>query len=400
MVYRGRAKYVRIMIQMIWGQIMKDRSPLTLNVGRTTEDQSSDSNENAEGQSASLTRIHARVDRAFCMFAAVQSASIVAVAMLVTPSTWLGYGGMSGLSIWLPLTLGVFVCIAPSALSILFPGQPIVRHAFAVAHAAWAAILIHLCGGAAAVHVCILVSIALLSLYRDFRVLATASFIAAADYLIRSSLWPESLYGERTVLPYQWLEHLNWLVITTGFFAMTSYRSRREIEQSCTAQVALRTVRAELASRDLADLERQQASADHANATDATATVSELDEASPSHDALSADSESLQTITALLRRISFSVNLLHEKATKSRVTALVKASQTLTDRKNDLAEYLTNDSRGTHFPSMLSELANRLSSERNDRQQELETIQETVQSLSQLIGSAVTPQRELDSCDV
>ncbi|WP_218933507.1 sensory transduction histidine kinase [Rubripirellula lacrimiformis] len=381
------------MIQMIWGQVMKEGSSYAPNTGCTSSDPSKEARKPAEGHSTSLTRIYARVDRIFCAITAVQTTIIFAVAMIVPPSRWLESDGLVGLSIWLSLTLGTLVCVIPSALTFRFAGQPIVRHSFAVAQVAWSAILIHLCGGIAAVQLCILVSLALLSLYRDVRVLLTASFISGADYLIRSNLWPQSLYGDRVMLPYEWLEHLNWLILTTGFFALTSHRSHQDVQKLCKAEQSLDTARTELASRDKVEDERQKAAAEKETAICENALNSAF------AGSLTTDPDALQAITAMLKRISFSINLLHEKAAKSRVTTLVKASRTLNDRKEDLADYLTKDSRGTHFPSMLAELTQKLSSERDDHQRELQTIQKTVQTLSQLIGNAVTPNEKFESCE-
>ena len=60
-------------------------------------------------------------------------------------------------------------------------------------------LLIHLSGGRPEFHFYVFVSLAVLALYQDWRVLLTASLIVAVDHFLRGIYWPRSVFGLRTV---------------------------------------------------------------------------------------------------------------------------------------------------------------------------------------------------------
>ena len=74
------------------------------------------------------------------------------------------------------------------------------------------ALMIHLSGGRIEFHFHVFVSLAFLSLYRDWKVLITASAVVAVDHLLRGIYWPRSVYGILTSSPWRWLEHSAWVV--------------------------------------------------------------------------------------------------------------------------------------------------------------------------------------------
>ncbi len=75
------------------------------------------------------------------------------------------------------------------------PGAVGTRHAVAVGQMLSSALLIHLSGGRLEMHFHIFGSLAFLAFYRDWRVLATASVVVAADQVLRGLYWPQSIFG-------------------------------------------------------------------------------------------------------------------------------------------------------------------------------------------------------------
>jgi PAS domain S-box-containing protein len=86
------------------------------------------------------------------------------------------------------------------------------RHAVASGQMLMSALLIHLTGGRIEAHFHVFGSLAFLALYRDWRVLITASVIVALDHFLRGIYWPRSVYGVATVSPWRWVEHAGWVV--------------------------------------------------------------------------------------------------------------------------------------------------------------------------------------------
>ncbi|SMP41067.1 hypothetical protein SAMN06265222_101530 [Neorhodopirellula lusitana] len=381
------------MSQTIWGQIMTKTSRFVTKTEHAQNDQSKQPIESPGTSLASLSPIHANLDRLFCVIIALQSLSIVAVAMFVTPNTWLGRSITLSSILWFAAIYGVCFCVVPAGFLVRNAVQPRIRHWFAVAQVVWSGILIYLSGGSTITHACIFASLALLSLYRDYRVLLTVTFLSGTDYLIRSFVWPQSLHGQRTVLSYQWLQHLNWLVIATGFFSVASLFGRREFDRLFAGKNAPRTHTNLNASNKSSIRERRQQSIEAALAEEPG-----FDATLRACDALENQCLSSGEISELLKQVSISVQLLHQESNKSRVNALAQAAETLSERENNLAEFFTKDRRGKHFPGMLKDLSRKLLSEHETRQSEIEMIKRTIHTICELSDAAI-PQTELESCE-
>ncbi|MFG0287821.1 MAG: sensory transduction histidine kinase [Rhodopirellula sp. JB044] len=329
----------------------------------------------------------ARIDWVFCLVTIVQLVSISAAATAFCPSRLSSDIDTPGVHVWSVAAVGSLLCIAPTLLAAQYAGRRIVRHAFAVAQVVWSGVIVYLCDGVAVSHLCVIVSLLLLTLYRDYRVLLTASLLAATDYIFRSMLFPQTLYGDRIVIEYQWLEHLNWLLITTGFLCVVCYRRDRRAKRVQVGAMATNTATHRVPSKS-SDFGVEQARHNAA----LQAMVADL------VDTLSASDDALEAINALLERIAISVNLLHERSRSSRVNSLANLANTVYDRRSDIADYLTKDSRGKHFPSMFKDLASKLGTEHSDHQCELEAIQEAVEHLKRLVDQSVASRENTLSC--
>jgi len=118
-------------------------------------------------------------DRLFAALHLTCGAVAVALALFVAPQAW---------SDRVPaLPIGVKAVL-------LYGGAP-TRYAVAIAQMLWPGLLVHLAGGRFDAHLLAFASLALLALYRDGRVLLTATAVVAADLLCSGRLAPGALHG-------------------------------------------------------------------------------------------------------------------------------------------------------------------------------------------------------------
>ena len=157
-------------------------------------------------------RLLVRTDRMFAVLLAFQWVAGIVAALVLSPRAWAGAGSHVHPHVWAAVVLAGVIDSLPIALALLRPGKPITRHVIAVAQISTSAILIHLSGGRIETHFHVFGSLAFLAMYRDWRVLITASAVAAADHLLRGIYWPQSIYGVLTPGWWRWLEHSGWVV--------------------------------------------------------------------------------------------------------------------------------------------------------------------------------------------
>jgi hypothetical protein len=54
----------------------------------------------------------------------------------------------------------------------------------------------------------------------DWRILVTASAVAAADHFLRGVHWPQSMFGVLVAPWWRWLEHVGWLMFEDIFLLL------------------------------------------------------------------------------------------------------------------------------------------------------------------------------------
>ena len=109
------------------------------------------------------------------------------------------------------------------------PGSTATRHVIAVAQMLMGALLIHLSGGRIEAHFHVFGSLAFLALYRDWRVLMTATIVVALDHFLRNVFWPRSIFGVLTTSPWRWLEHAGWVLCEDVVLVYGCVASVREL---------------------------------------------------------------------------------------------------------------------------------------------------------------------------
>ena len=187
-----------------------------------------------------LRRLHVRTDKLFAALMAVQFFSAVAVALIVSPRTWVGNESSIHIHVYAALGIGGLLAAMPIAMTLLIPGTALSRHTIGVTQVLFSALFIHLSGGRIETHFHLFASMALLAFYRDWKVLVPATLFTGADHLLRGLFWPESVFGVIAAAPWRALEHAAWLICTNVFLAYSCVGSAREIRAMAERQTRLK----------------------------------------------------------------------------------------------------------------------------------------------------------------
>jgi two-component system, sensor histidine kinase and response regulator len=172
------------------------------------------------------------VDHLFAVLLPVQWSATIVVALVVSPLAWAGESSRVHPHLWAAVLLGGATVSLPIVLALAHPGRPSTRQAVAIAQMLIGALLIHLSGGRIEAHFHVFGSLAFLALYRDWRVLATATVVVGLDHFLRGIYWPRSIFGSTVVDPWRWVEHAGWVffeVIVLGFGCLQSLHAVRGV---------------------------------------------------------------------------------------------------------------------------------------------------------------------------
>jgi hypothetical protein len=168
-------------------------------------------------------------DRMFAGLMIGQWIFAIVIALTFSPYAWQGKVKAVHMHVWVALLLGAAITSLPVALAWFRPGEPLTRHAIAVAQMLWSALLIHLTGGRIETHFHVFGSLALLAFYRDWPVLLTGTVVVATEHLLRGILWPESVYGIPNPEWWRFLEHAFWVVFCISFLILSCRRSQTDM---------------------------------------------------------------------------------------------------------------------------------------------------------------------------
>ena len=165
----------------------------------------------------SLRAIHARTDRLFAGLLAFQYLACVAIALWISPQTWIGGQYELHVHVVAAVVLGGLISSLPIYLALTRPGETLTRHAVGIGQVLFSALLIHLTGGRIETHFHVFGSLAFLAFYRDYKVLLSATAVVAADHCLRGLFWPQSVFGVLTASSWRWVEHAGWVVFEDVF---------------------------------------------------------------------------------------------------------------------------------------------------------------------------------------
>ncbi|RKH12252.1 chemotaxis protein [Corallococcus sp. CA053C] len=190
-----------------------------------------------------------RTDRTFLVLMVLQWLAGILAAVFVSPRAWVGLQSAVHFHVWAAVGLGLLFGGLPVVLVLMRPGQVSTRHVIAVGQALMSGLIIHLVGGRIETHFHIFGSLALMAMYRDWRVLLTFSGVVAADHLLRGAFWPESIFGAHARESWRWLEHVAWVVFEDVFLIVSCVQGRRDLRAAAEREAQLELSREAVEAR-------------------------------------------------------------------------------------------------------------------------------------------------------
>jgi PAS domain S-box-containing protein len=153
----------------------------------------------------------------------------VGIAFWLSPRIWAGADSQIHPHIWEAIFLGGIITAFPVYLARAQSGKPLTRHVVAIGQMFMSALLIHLTGGRIETHFHVFGSLAILSFYRDWRVMITATIVVAVDHLVRGIFWPQSVFGVLYAPLWRPFEHAGWVIFEVTFLIIAIRKSISEM---------------------------------------------------------------------------------------------------------------------------------------------------------------------------
>jgi PAS domain S-box-containing protein len=203
-----------------------------------------------------LERLRGRTDRLFAGLMFIQWLAGIGAALWISPRAWAGAASQVHLHVYAAIFLGAGISGLPILLALTRPGRASTRHVIAAGQMLTSALLIHLSGGRIETHFHVFVSLAFLAFYRDWRVLATASAVIAADHVLRGFLWPQSVYGVLSAPLWRALEHAGWVVFEDCVLFLAIQQGLRDMTDAAGRQAQLELSH-QLMEREVRDRTRE-----------------------------------------------------------------------------------------------------------------------------------------------
>ena len=184
-------------------------------------------------------RLATATDRLFAVLLLSQWAVTIGWAIAVTPFTWDGDAPHVHPHVWTALVLGGLISVPPALFNVAFGGGRATRHLNAVAQMLASALLVHVSGGRIETHFHVFGSLAILSFYRDWKVLVPATLVVVVEHGVRGWLFPQGIFGTGVVNPWRIIEHGGWVVFEDVFLIIACVRGSREMRVTAEESAAL-----------------------------------------------------------------------------------------------------------------------------------------------------------------
>lgn len=318
--------------------------------------------------------LHRHTDQLFARLMIVQWLAGIVAALWISPLTWIGDSSQIHVHVWAAVLLGGAISGFPVWLAWHHPGKAVTRHVIAVAQVLTSALLIHLTGGRIETHFHIFGSLAFLAFYRDWRVLATATVVVAADHLFRGLYWPQSVFGVLTASSWRWVEHAGWVLFEDAILIVAIRRMLQEM-----SEIALR--RATLEGSNV-EIERQVVE----RTAELTRTQAELLETSRLAGMAEVATSVLHNVGNVLNSVGVSAELATSKVREFRTGSLKNVAELLQQNSADLPAFLTTDPRGKMLPDYLLKLAVHLAEPQVAILQEMEMLQKNIDHIKEIVA--------------
>ncbi len=191
-----------------------------------------------------------RADRLLTTLLLVGSLAQIIVAVSLSLFPW------PGASHDIPVHQGYAVGLGGLAVAFSWswarkrPGAVATRHILAGAAMFSSGLLIYLTGGRLESHFQVFASLAILSIYRDWRVLLTASAVIALEQLTQSMFWQQSAVAGLDA-GWSWLQQIGWIGFLDGFLMVACRQQQRQMWAAAVKQASLEEINDNFAHRVL-----------------------------------------------------------------------------------------------------------------------------------------------------
>ena len=155
---------------------------------------------------------HAKIDKLFVALFCIQWPAAIAFALFMTPTTWAGSSSSTHLHVYMAVGLGALATLFPLWLAWHRPGEVITRQVIAASAMIFTALFIHLSGGRDEGHFHFFMMMAFVTLYFDWKVVLTAIVVGALDHVLRTMMFPLSVFGVLESPWFQLFRHVLWVV--------------------------------------------------------------------------------------------------------------------------------------------------------------------------------------------
>jgi PAS domain S-box-containing protein len=183
--------------------------------------------------------IYRKTDQLFARLMLFQWGAAIIIAMIISPRIWIGQSSYIHIHIWAAIFVGGAITVFPIWMTRAWPGAALTRHIIAVAQMLMSVLLIDLTGGRIETHFHVFGSLVILSFYRDWRVLISATIVVYLDHFLRGIYWPYSVYGVLSASPWRSVEHAGWVIFEDIFLVISCLRSVREMGSIANHTAAL-----------------------------------------------------------------------------------------------------------------------------------------------------------------
>jgi signal transduction histidine kinase len=315
-----------------------------------------------------------QTDRMFAWLVGIQWLGGVAAAFWISPRAWEGRYSHIHIHVWVAIFLGGAISAFPIFMALARPGSVLTRHVVAVGQMLSCGLLIHLMGGRIETHFQYFGALAFLAFYCDWRVLVTASAVAAADHFFRGFYWPQSMFGVLVADWWRWLEHAGWIVFEDIFLllairqnlgAMLGVAERQakleSVYQTVERQVEERTGELKTVHRQLLEASRRSGMAEIATNV-------------------------LHNVGNVLNSVNISSGMIAERVKNSDASILARAVGLMQEHRHDLGEFISLDSRGKHLPAHLAQLSEHLIAEQKAIVKELASLRENIEHIKEIVA--------------
>ncbi|MCC6954152.1 MAG: response regulator [Deltaproteobacteria bacterium] len=220
-------------------------------------------------------RVVAQTNGIFLHLMLLQWVAGVAIALAISPMMWQGSVAQVNPHVLLAIFLGGCIALFPLFMISNYSAHWTTPYVVAIGQILHCALLSNLLGGRIETHFLVFASLAILSFYRNWRVLALATLVVVVDHLLRGLFLPASVYGPLLVAPWRTIEHAAWMLFENIFLTISCRAGIHEMQATSHQQATLAATndiiaqrvaeRTAAAERALEQVERAKAVAERAN---------------------------------------------------------------------------------------------------------------------------------------